>query len=151
VISGEKPLNRAQHVALTTPADKQERIFVFGGHHDPNSRLNDTWFFEIKSMQWRRVGSEKDNTQNLESAIGAPSPRANTSAVLYDGKVYVFGGHGGVSFARIAFNDMYAFDLATETWEKIQYGNNPPEPRGGHSTFASGDGKIFVYGGWNSE
>jgi hypothetical protein len=56
-------------------------VFVFGGHHSPQARLNDTWFFEIKTGVWRRVGNEKDNTENLESSIGGPSPRANSSAV----------------------------------------------------------------------
>jgi dynein heavy chain, axonemal len=125
-------------------------VFYFGGHHSPTCRLNDTWFFEVKTGAWRRVGNEKDNTENLESTIGAPSPRANSSAVVYENKVYVFGGHGGLSFSRVAFNDLYCFDLETETWEKIVPNNNPPEGRGGHSTFAS-EGKIFVYGGWNSE
>jgi hypothetical protein len=32
---GDKPLGRAQHVGLTTPADKQDRVFIFGGHHSP--------------------------------------------------------------------------------------------------------------------
>jgi dynein heavy chain len=127
-----------------------DRVFVFGGHHSPQCRLNDTWFFEVKTGVWRRIGNEKDNTENLESTIGAPSPRANSSAVVYEGKIYVFGGHGGLSYSRVAFNDLYCFDLETETWEKIVPNNNPPEGRGGHSTFAS-EGKIFVYGGWNSE
>jgi dynein heavy chain len=125
-------------------------VFVFGGHHNPQCRLNDTWFFEVKNGVWRRIGNEKDNTTNLESSIGAPSPRANSSCVLYEGKIYLFGGHGGLSYSRIAYNDLYSFDLETETWEKIVPSNNAPDGRGGHSTFAS-DGKIFVYGGWNSE
>ena len=131
-------------------AEKCDRVFYFGGHHSPTCRLNDTWFFEVKTGAWRRVGNEKDNTDNLESAIGAPAPRANSSAVVYEGKVYIFGGHGGLSYSRTAFNDLYCFDLETEIWEKIVPNNNPPEGRGGHSTFAS-EGKIFVYGGWNSE
>jgi len=62
----------------------------------------------------------------------------------------MFGGHGGLNYARIAFNDLFCFDLETETWEKIQPKNNSPDGRGGHSVFAS-DNKIYVYGGWNSE
>ena len=40
--------------------------------------------------------------------------------------------------------------MSTETWEKIEYVNKEPDPRGGHSMFGIGR-KIFVYGGWNSE
>jgi len=104
----------------------------------------------VKQLAWTRVGDEGDNKNNSESSVGAPAPRANSAAVLYNNKIYLFGGHGGVNYQRIAFNDLYAFDLETEQWEKIQPNNNSPEGRGGHSVFASDD-KIFVYGGWNSE
>lgn len=62
----------------------------------------------------------------------------------------MFGGHGGLNYARIAFNDLYTFDLNTHVWERIVPFNNPPEGRGGHSLLAN-EGKIYVYGGWNSE
>jgi hypothetical protein len=32
--AGENPLARTQHVAISTPADKCDRVFVFGGHHN---------------------------------------------------------------------------------------------------------------------
>jgi hypothetical protein len=54
-----QPLGRSQHVAITTP--KTDRVFVFGGHHSPNVRLNDTWFIDIKGLEWKRVGEESDN------------------------------------------------------------------------------------------
>jgi len=65
-------------------------------------------------------------------------------------KIYLFGGHGGLNYARTAFNDLFTFDLETEIWEKIVPSNNSPDGRGGHSVFAS-DEKIYIYGGWNSE
>ena len=105
----------------------------------------------MKDLEWQRVGNEKDNKTNQESNIGAPAPRANSAGCVYNGKIYIFGGHGGLNYSRIAFNDLYSFDLETETWEKILPSNDPPkEGRGGHSVFAS-DEKIYIYGGWNSE
>jgi len=112
--------------------------------------MNDTWFLSVKEFEWIQVGGEKDNHDNKESSVGAPAPRANSSACIYNNKVYLFGGHGGLNYARIAFSDLYTFDLETEVWEKLQYNNNAPEGRGGHSIFAS-DEKIYIYGGWNSE
>ena len=103
-------------------------------------------------MEWTRVGNEKDNTTNAASTIGAPGPRANAAAILYNNKIYVNGGHGGTSFARISFNDTFTFDLETETWDKVipNAGTPIPDGRGGHSLFASND-KIYIYGGWNQE
>lgn len=62
------------------------------------------------------------------------------------------GGHGGTSFARISFNDMFTFDVETEALEKVvpNAGTPLPDGRGGHSVFASND-KIYIYGGWNAE
>lgn len=62
----------------------------------------------------------------------------------------MFGGHGGLKYQRIAFNDLYSFCFETDKWEQIKPLNNPPEGRGGHSLFAS-DQKIYIYGGWNAE
>lgn len=81
---------------------------------------------------------------------GAPPPRANSAATIIENKIYIFGGHGGLNYARISFNDLYSFDLDTCTWEKIEPANNAPEPRGGHSMFAIGR-VLYIYGGWNQE
>jgi len=143
----EKPLARSQHVALYGP-DTSGRVFVFGGHHEPKVRLNDTWFFDVKALEWTRVGDEKDNKTNQESGIGAPNPRANAGACIYNGKIFLFGGHGGLNYKRESYNDLHSFDLETNQWERIVSNNNPPEPRGGHSVFAFEE-KIYVYGGWN--
>ena len=149
--STEKPLARSQHVAQTTP--KGDRLFVFGGHHTQNTRLNDTWIFMIKELEWRRIGG-KPAMNNQESDIGAPCPRANMGSCVFNGKVIIFGGHGGINFERKNFNDMHMFDFETETWSKVNAVNAGPEGRGGCSVFArpeeSGD-KVFVYGGWNAE
>lgn len=144
----DQPVPRSQHVAL--PCLNNTRVWVFGGHHDPKTRLNDTWFFNIKEMEWRRVGNEKNNLENQASTIGAPSPRANTGAIILNDKVYLFGGHGGLNYSRVALNDLYSFDLKEEVWEKLVPANTGPEGRGGHSVFAAGD-KIYIYGGWNNE
>jgi len=125
-------------------------VFLFGGHHSQQTRLNDTWFLNVKDFEWVRVGPDKDNLTNQDSSIGAPPPRANAGACIYQNKVYIFGGHGGLNYNRVAFNDLYAFDLEAETWEKIVPANNPPEGRGGHSLFANNN-KIYIYGGWNPE
>jgi len=125
-------------------------VFIFGGHHNPQSRLNDAWYFKFKDLEWSRIGEHQDNTSNQESNCGAPAPRANMGACIYNGKIYIFGGHGGLNYQRIAFNDLYTFDLETEAWEKLSYANTAPDGRGGHSVFAS-DEKVYIYGGWNSE
>ena len=126
-------------------------MFVFGGHHSPKARLNDSWIFNTSEMAWEKVGNDPDNLENAASSIGAPAPRANMGSCIYDGKIFIQGGHGGMGYSRTAFNDIYSFDLAEKTWTKLEsVSEKLPEGRGGHSLFAN-EGKLYIYGGWNSE
>ena len=36
------------------------------------------------------------------------------------GRVYVFGGHGGVNYERKAFNDISYLDIETFEWTKLE-------------------------------
>lgn len=145
------PPARAQHIALATP--KFDRVFIYGGHTTPTQRLNDCWWLRVADYTWCRVTGDKAVAQNQESAISAPPPRANAGACYYNGKFWIYGGHGGLNYARIAFSDIYSFDIETETWTKheaVQTQSPLPEGRGGHTLFAYED-KLYSYGGWNSE
>jgi len=103
----------------------------------------------VKDFEWERIGGDKGGLDNKGSSDGAPDPRANSAACIYDKKVWLYGGHGGQNYSRIAFNDLFTFCLEERKWEKIVPLNNSPDGRGGHSVFAN-DGKIYIYGGWNS-
>jgi len=148
----ERPLPRSQHTAITLPGD--DKVFIFGGHHTPQVRLNDAWIYQVNKSKWMRAdGSEPESPKNQPSAVGGPAPRANAGACLHNGKVYLYGGHGGVGFARVAFQDLYAYDIETQAWEKIDYvteGNPTPEPRCGHTMFGINQ-YLYIYGGWNNE
>ena len=109
---------RTQHAAILTP---KKEVFVFGGHASPTQRLNDCWILKIPNVNnpevmWQRVEGDRDVPTNEQSAIGAPPPRANMGATYDNNKVYIYGGHGGLNYARIAYSDIHSFDLETETW-----------------------------------
>jgi len=147
----EKPPARAQHIAIATP--RNDRLFVFGGHASPTVRLNDTWWLKVSDLTWTRALGDKACQNNEESPINAPGPRANAGCTLYNGKFYVYGGHGGLNYARVSFSDIFSFDIETEVWTKYEpvVSQAPlPPGRGGHSLFAYDD-KLYSYGGWNSE
>jgi len=147
----EMPQARAQHIAIATP--KYDRVFVYGGHSTPTQRLNDCWWLKVSDYSWTRVQGDKLVAPNQESAVKAPPPRANAGACYYNGKFWIYGGHGGLNYARIAFSDIHSFDIETEVWTKhepVQTQSPMPEGRGGHTLFAFED-KLYSYGGWNSE
>jgi dynein heavy chain len=149
-VNGELPPARSQHVAISMP--KGDKVFIFGGHHNATTRLNDSWWYTDKDSEFRRIGDEEAvKLDNSASTIGAPDPRANMGSCLYKNKIYINGGHGGIGYARTAFQDLFCFDCETEKWENLEtVSEKLPPGRGGHSLFGYED-KIYVYGGWNSE
>ena len=150
-VSGPEPHPRSQHVAVAIDAD---RLFVFGGHYTPSVRLNDVWILNVRTGEWSHPDwydpSVEPNNQPCPG--GGPAPRANSAGVLYENKtkIYVFGGHGGVNFSRVSFNDLFCFDTETMAWEQCESTTKPPEVRGGHSMFWVGT-KVYIFGGWNNE
>ena len=52
--------------------------------------------------------------------------------MFHKGKVFLFGGHGGVNYERRSFNDLYVLDTETWEWELLVPEGNPPDARGGH-------------------
>ena len=117
---GDIPLPRAHHSAC---AIKGDRLFIFGGYYSSKQRLNDAYILTMSNMTWKRIKDQPiiKEPMNEVSEIGAPSPRANHSACYLNGKVYIFGGHGGTNYQRKTFNDLYSFDIEDQKWEQIEY------------------------------
>jgi dynein heavy chain len=74
----------------------------------------------VNDYSWKRANGDHTVDENQESPIGAPAPRANAAACFWKDKIYIYGGHGGLNYARIAFSDVYSFDINTEVWEKYE-------------------------------
>jgi tRNA wybutosine-synthesizing protein 3 len=86
------PLSRSQHTAVAFT----DKLWVFGGHFTPQVRLNDVWIYDTKNNSWfQPPWQDKITPTNNKTTGGGPCPRANSAAVIYGNKVYLFGGHGG--------------------------------------------------------
>lgn len=82
----------------------------------------------------------------------APTPRGAHSAVLIGEHVYIFGGYGGVGYARRDFNDICRLHVPSMTWVRTEITGitgEPPAPRSGHTAVAC-QSSMLVYGGWSS-
>jgi hypothetical protein len=64
--------------------------------------------------------------------------------------MYVFGGHGGVSYQRKTFNDLYALNTETWEWEELKPEGEPPQERGGHSAALLPGEQLMFYGGFST-
>lgn len=74
-----------------------------------------------------------------------PCVRASQSAVVFNGKAYIF---GGMSDDNIKLNDLWELDLSTEQYSEINLPADSfqPSARSGHSANLF-NGKMVVFGG----
>eukprot|EP00941_MAST-03F_sp_MAST-3F-sp1_P002469 g2469.t1 len=141
-----KPKARWNHSAVLFG---ENCIFLFGGLHSGEKRLNDCWIFDSITQLWT-------SPEYLQQQNDLPSPRGgHTATMIGDDKMYVFGGFGGPGFARRELCDMYMLDMSNSdsmTWKKILSKGKVPSSRSGHcatATTKEKEHKIFIMGGWN--
>jgi dynein heavy chain len=130
-------------------------MIVYGGFQSNNSRYNDVWVYDTAKQSWWQPPESECEV----SATGAytlkrkwdksPTPRGAHSANVIEGKMWIFGGYGGTGYGRRDFNDLFALDLSSWTWETIIFTGDAPESRSGHQSVVVKK-NIYVSGGWNS-
>ena len=76
-----------------------------------------------------------------------PTPRGGAAGAVLDGKLHVFGGEGNAGDPSGVFDDIEAYDPASDSWQTL-----PPmlEPRHGLAAAAL-DGSIYLPGGASSQ
>lgn len=140
---GDVPSPRSNHIAVAIKKiEAQENstcIFIFGGMGE-KGKLDDAYIYDPNENKFTRIQTEV-----------TPSPRANHSAYVYEGKVYMFGGNGGRAYENSVFKDLWIFDYDKLMWEEVKYGYHPnlPEFRSGQTMFFHNK-CLYLYGGWNT-
>lgn len=93
-----------------------------------------------------RILSVKDDSsleliyEDPESAA-APSARMQHSAVVVGSEMLVFGGRAGPTKP---FNDVFAFNLNTRTWSRVEALGDAPSPRYKHSSCVGTQHPVLV-------
>jgi len=100
-------------------------------HADPHAAITHS-LVDIDECSWIKVLVPNEK----------PAPRRYHSGVLYDGKLYVFGG----VLIKPATNDFYVFDFGAKKWAIVVAHGTPPSPRCGHSAVVY-DNKMWIFGG----
>lgn len=146
------PLARWRHSATVF---NNNQIFVFGGFHKPDHRLNDVWIFDAVSYRWSQPNPEHNQEASIASQLSnlawpsVPPPRAGHSATLCGENIFIFGGYGGHGYSRRDLDDLYTFNIHDSVWTKVQAKGSPPEKRCGHQACAV-EKRIYIFGGSNS-
>eukprot|EP01091_Cochliopodium_minus_P003809 TRINITY_DN13769_c0_g1_i2.p1 TRINITY_DN13769_c0_g1~~TRINITY_DN13769_c0_g1_i2.p1 ORF type:complete len:380 (-),score=74.30 TRINITY_DN13769_c0_g1_i2:81-1220(-) len=112
-----------------------DKLYVFGGHREDNVYLGDFNVLDLKTKIWTPINSVQEQ----------PTSRSNHTAVVWENKMYLFGGYS----LNSALNDIYSYHFEKKEWNKINILNSKlPAPRFCHSAVISNN-TMYVFGGHN--
>lgn len=118
----------------------RNRLIVFGGQPGPS---DETWQFDLATRVWTELATASDAVR--------PEARFSVVAGMDEarGRFLVTTGEGR---GKKHFNDVWAFDLATDTWSEVATSGPKPEVRYGASggTFVFGADYLIVTHGFAS-
>lgn len=121
----------------------ENQMFLFGGSGNNNNARNweTIYILNCDTYDWEKV------CPNDALGTNTPEPRDSHACVRIGNNMYIFGGSNGEN----PLNDMFAFNLVSKTWNKIDTTGETPSPREGHSGVALHDRYFFIFGGWDGK
>lgn len=129
------PTGRRDHTLTLDP--RRNRLVLFGGKAE--AVKGDTWILDLRSLAWRSVSTAR-----------SPGGRRGHTAVLDPDRdrLLIFGGETDNGF----LNDVWAFDLATETWSFLSVSGDKPLTRYGlGAVFDRSADRMVVSHGFSSD
>lgn len=136
-----KPLYGQASVAF------QDDLFVIGGTSGFRYYM-DVHHLDITKRNWNLLTSVPEALDFIQNNAEHPAPRYRHEVVIYNNKIYVFG--GGTATECDKFQFIYAFNLHKKSWERIKTIGPFPEERKCHSCVKD-DKFVFVMGGLNQD
>ncbi|KAK9474157.1 uncharacterized protein V1510DRAFT_401641 [Dipodascopsis tothii] len=114
-----------------------QTIFVFGGFENVRGEVfNTVYKIDVATMQYAQV---------RECAGTVPSGRNGHSATYWrDGKIVVFGGE---TESGQCVNELYVFDMNTNTWTRPETHGPRPRGRSRHAAVLSECGTMVFFSG----
>jgi len=125
-LSGPLPSKRFGHSAVV----HNNNLYICGGYDSFGFICNDLYEFSFSKLVWRK----------MEPIAGKIPELLHHSAVVWQGSMYVFGGHKQNS------TKLYEYRFSTGVWAEIRSNGNYPCPRLGHCAVAH-SGYMYVFGG----
>ncbi len=150
IVAEDRPSKRSEVVAV--PHEPTNSILMFGGNDAPivnqiprAQYRDDTWVFE-PGFGWTEIDDE------------GPSARGRYGAALdeVNGRALVFGGRyrpADETGDYTLFNDLWAFDFADRTWDRLHNGGSdgPPARYYPGVVWSTEDNALYAYGGLENE
>jgi hypothetical protein len=130
------PGPRGRHAMSVDP--ERELMILHGGRYralessGDYTNYDDVWAFDLKTDSWTELSSG-----------GGPEARVSHTAVVAGDRFVIHGGNSsenGMSYTPL--EDVWAFDLVTNTWSELSASTGPDE-RLFHAGAVSDDGKTY--------
>eukprot|EP00300_Choanocystis_sp_HF-7_P039484 c5831_g1_i1.p1 GENE.c5831_g1_i1~~c5831_g1_i1.p1 ORF type:complete len:1289 (+),score=196.02 c5831_g1_i1:22-3888(+) len=128
------------------PPVHDEAVVLFGGSSVDSESLNDMWAFHLTTSEWAQILGQGDVR---------PPARDNHASVVYDGRIFVFGGISAGPNPQtphklrvsLASPSLWSFSFVTNHWQLIRAASGlHPLPRVAHTLSVVG-GTLWLYGG----
>ncbi len=151
--------------------DNQNNLWMFGGVQFSLGDYNNLWKYDIATNEWTWMQGPAlpgqpsvYGTKGVPDISNRPSCRAETSASWTDGAddLWLFGGQG-ISMSTDFMNDLWRFNIASNTWTWMNgdstyqlpvYGvrgvansTNNPGSRWSYSHWKDNAGNFWLFGG----
>ncbi|KAK9323406.1 hypothetical protein V1517DRAFT_320672 [Lipomyces orientalis] len=139
IVIGPRPHARYGHTMNIIGS----KLYVFGGQFD-DIFFNDLYSFDLNTVQGVSAESRWELVTPASDVI--PPTRTNHSTVVFNGKLYIFGGTNSTEW----YNDTWCFDPVTGTWKQLSCVGYFPKPCEGHKAAIVGD-LMYIFGGRSPE
>ena len=142
VTTGARPAARSNTAVVVDPSGDGQLV-VFGGSTDTTGMAfapkNDTYVLDLATGAWRALAKGAGPTARLFHAL-----TLDREARV----VYLVSGGDENAFTGPFLQDVWALDLATESWRKLAPTGTPPAGRINHGLVFDESGKrVLVVGG----
>ncbi len=120
---------------------KHNKVVLFGGRNNDWEFFYDTWVYDLETNTWTEI--------DIPEMF--PDPRIY-HAMIYSPaaeRILLFGGEN--EWEEI-LDDLWVFDLGTNTWDLAHYDSSPSHiyGRGGHSlVYDPFEEKVYLFGGYS--
>lgn len=109
-------------------------MYIFGGLGS-NGYKNDLYIYDIHLKKWSKPNFTGDK----------PSSRHLHTALIYNEKMFIFGGKNDTYL-----NDIFEYDFELNHWSKIEESGDVPQKRYGH-TAVQIFGTMLISGGYGDQ
>ena len=154
ILNGGKthPTGRGEQATAYDPCNR--RIVLFGGNdYQPEEcadfgpkRFNgDTWIYSVEYANWARL--EPPSSPSARGRHQMTFDRSRKQILLFGGRFRPEGASGNYTL----FNDLWAFDVNTDTWTQLPTMGDTPSARGNSAMLYDDiNDRVLLFGGSTS-